>query len=702
HNYYTCQCDTNYAMPACEVYIGGTDCDADDCLNGGLCSGGKCYCISPFTGTHCESVIPCDGYCLNGGTCSHVNNQPSCECPLNYSGQQCERVEKDKTYDIVITPDSQQLPFNVAFDDTDPSWNTVFTVCAWIRANPNRNSIDPVMPIFEMDFGGDKLRVTTSEATIGARSLGLLKLRMRVWQQFCIRCSSGLCVAYANGDPLNIRLDNPFYDSLGSLTIAPKPASGEEILEAEISRFSIFASAISEPAIEQFTFKCAASIVPGSAADEFWWSLLNLVPRSSLTSPGMCENTLCFPGSSSCEKEPPALDKSPPVATFCPPDIFMNSSRPMTISWTAPVFEDDVAVEKVESNYQSGGIFIWGEYHVVYTASDPSNNTGTCEFDIYLAPNVCKQPDNPAKGDVVYKNTFDGESGGRFYASVKCADERFPLHGPRFYVCDYMGQWRRSYYSPSITPPSCGEVSDPEQKIDGKVKFSADSYDCERDRDEMERRINIVLALYCPADQPGCAFVQITPCDTATVTPREETLIRAMLITNDDPTTLDYEIIIASTDPLIYQNVQSELEKGDDVDSVQTELPVLQCGTDTPRKFTSDGVMLCAEVPPGFYYSAAAQEQMICPQNEYQDKSNQGECSKCPEGTITIAEGATKISDCFENCSPGSYCEFAVGVGTSGAFDNCCTKCPIGQYTATTGVWGQCTFCKDEMPTHDE
>ncbi|GMR40425.1 hypothetical protein PMAYCL1PPCAC_10620, partial [Pristionchus mayeri] len=47
-----------------------------------------------------------------------------------------------------------------------------------------------------------------------------------------------------------------------------------------------------------------------------------------------------------------AIDKSPPVATSCPADIFRQSTKPMSIFWDGHVFEDDKSVTKIESNYR--------------------------------------------------------------------------------------------------------------------------------------------------------------------------------------------------------------------------------------------------------------------------------------------------------------------------------------------------------------
>ncbi|GMS88349.1 hypothetical protein PENTCL1PPCAC_10524, partial [Pristionchus entomophagus] len=131
-------------------------------------------------------------------------------------------------------------------------------------------------------------------------------------------------------------------------------------------------------------------------------------------------------------------DKSPPIASFCPFDIFLDSSHPISIEWKEPVFEDNQSLLNIDSNFNSGDIFIWGEHHVIYTATDSSNNTGRCEFDIYLASSTCTKPQQPYYGDVLYKHSFDGESGSFSMASVQCEDERYPKEGPMFYVCDYM------------------------------------------------------------------------------------------------------------------------------------------------------------------------------------------------------------------------------------------------------------------------
>lgn len=107
-----------------------------------------------------------------------------------------------------------------------------------------------------------------------------------------------------------------------------------------------------------------------------------------------------------------SVDKTPPIAYYCPDDIFVNHPQSIQLRWNEPIFVDDDEFVSVSSNYNSGDFFTWlalhslhllmllrGGHHNVYEATDSSGNVGFCEFDIYVAPNKCEDPQPPAKGN---------------------------------------------------------------------------------------------------------------------------------------------------------------------------------------------------------------------------------------------------------------------------------------------------------------
>ncbi|VDM38725.1 unnamed protein product [Toxocara canis] len=71
-------------------------CQSNVCLNGGTCEVNdeersfRCICLAAFTGVLCESELPCDPPCQNGGHCIANAAGHHCECPNDYFGDSCE------------------------------------------------------------------------------------------------------------------------------------------------------------------------------------------------------------------------------------------------------------------------------------------------------------------------------------------------------------------------------------------------------------------------------------------------------------------------------------------------------------------------------------------------------------------------------------------------------------------------------------
>ncbi|GMR40427.1 hypothetical protein PMAYCL1PPCAC_10622, partial [Pristionchus mayeri] len=156
----SCACTTPWEGTFCTLLKNPVPVEVCGCANGGTCvydvtneiEQTSCKCPDNYVGekSECEiqSVSPCDGYCYNGGICRIVNGTPVCQCTLRFSRKQCNTGNIDKSYNVKLSPSTQDL--SCVLKDLTP----VFSVCLWIRATPKDASQNSDMPIFEIDFGG--------------------------------------------------------------------------------------------------------------------------------------------------------------------------------------------------------------------------------------------------------------------------------------------------------------------------------------------------------------------------------------------------------------------------------------------------------------------------------------------------------------------------------------------------------------------
>ena len=118
----------------CDINI--DDCTPGICQNGGTCTDlvndVSCECVEEYYGDFCEEKEDnCDGNadCQNGATCVDEHLGFSCICPLQYFGELCDK-EKNPYFDLYF-------PGGGSGSVTQPPTITVsmqeFTLCCWVR-----------------------------------------------------------------------------------------------------------------------------------------------------------------------------------------------------------------------------------------------------------------------------------------------------------------------------------------------------------------------------------------------------------------------------------------------------------------------------------------------------------------------------------------------------------------------------------------
>ncbi len=84
-------------------------------------------------------------------------------------------------------------------------------------------------------------------------------------------------------------------------------------------------------------------------------------------------------------------DLVPPVITFCPPNITVQSQSDCTanVSWPAPTASDNCGQVIINTSVPSGWKFNLGYSAVTVTATDACGNSASCEFLVFVENNCC-------------------------------------------------------------------------------------------------------------------------------------------------------------------------------------------------------------------------------------------------------------------------------------------------------------------------
>ncbi|CAL2041937.1 unnamed protein product [Caenorhabditis brenneri] len=454
-----CACPAGFTGKGCEFK--GAGCTEQDCRNGGLCeeSGGqkKCTCPPGFTGDRCETNIDeCStAHCPSGASCLDQVNGFICVCPFNLTGVHCDKMI-NTNYDLQFLdpfrPSSASLnaPFRVE--------SSALSVGLWVKfeggagepteffkmyrfGEPERTGLKaPLLrisshmvhltlfpdtpgldiPLSQHLSNGkwNHLLITWSSKT-GAYSI--------IWNSLRTYSNTG----YAQGKQLDLHAGI----TLGSTSLPSFTGS--------IARVGVWNRVIDfEEELPQMVQHCQRS-------EEVFKGLLVRFEGYTRVS-GRVERT----HKSTCGVEGGAKNQAQAPAAIlvedCPQDMVISSmDRETNISWPEPRFlrapgsaPSDTSVLKIEKNLKQGQMFTWGEYDVLYIATDQNSSAqAQCNFKIRVGKENCVDAADPVNG--VQSCESWGPQLKYKACSVECRDGfEFPRAPAVFYTCAADGKWK--------------------------------------------------------------------------------------------------------------------------------------------------------------------------------------------------------------------------------------------------------------------
>ncbi|XP_022088734.1 LOW QUALITY PROTEIN: uncharacterized protein LOC110978223 [Acanthaster planci] len=147
----------------------------------------------------------------------------------------------------------------------------------------------------------------------------------------------------------------------------------------------------------------ANGYVPGSQFTMGTWTVRYIATDSSQQT-------------ATCEFNITVTDREAPVIEGCPSDIteVTLNNAPFTVTWVPPVATDNSGEYSImtNDNHAPGEMLNVGTYDVIYTVTDPSGNSQTCEFTITI------ENDAPPVFTACPPSTTVSTDPGQSYATV--------------------------------------------------------------------------------------------------------------------------------------------------------------------------------------------------------------------------------------------------------------------------------------------
>lgn len=444
-----CSCPAQFTGKGCEFKNSG--CTDSSCKNGGKCveslnsSAKKCECPAGFTGESCEkNVDECSSaHCPSGATCVDQINEHICVCPFNLTGVNCDKMI-NTNYDLQFldpfrpTTASLYAPFRIE--------SSSISIGLWVKfEKPYQHATfftlhrfgDNSKELVKISSSLVKLSLFDGIPSVDVPLSSSQHLNNGRWNHLLITWHSNTGSYSVIWNSLRTYTSNG-YATGRQLDVMAGITLGSPVLPSfvgSIARVGVWNRVIDfEEELPLMVQHCQRSEEIYKGLLVRFEGYLKIIGRVERTHKSTCGSE---------EKSKAQLHASEPILVEdCPSDIVVSSvDRETNVTWQEPVFVGVNQIERVEKNLKQGQMFTWGEYDVLYIATDNATNQAQCNFKIRVGKENCVDASDPVNG--VQSCESWGPQLKYKACSIECRDGfEFPRPPAVFYTCAADGHWK--------------------------------------------------------------------------------------------------------------------------------------------------------------------------------------------------------------------------------------------------------------------
>ncbi|XP_065921864.1 uncharacterized protein [Magallana gigas] len=704
-----CFCQINYSGNSCQLLkdfcTGSTTClymgmpgTGGTCTN--LESGWyNCQCQTGYSGATCQTKTTLCST-LNCGSIAQCHEEIGCYCPegkILTDNKACKQPSND--FDMLFDPQIGDEGAYTTAVLNDPD-NSDLSFMLWVRFNKDQKDIENTVILKLGDFAevkNDSITVwnTTNNFVVDFTIFGKpIEMDNGKWHVI-------VCSWKRNGESLVVVDGVKVFENMFLPGILPKVFKVEigKKFEGRISQVKIWANSLTISDVYHIDENKDYN-PPGSTVVHGWYNYRmnkGVVKKSptQIENEEVCDVPAC---SSSDKIKPKIKDCADDVSKHSADRIFSYS-----LSKFIDIFEDFNESLSL-SSHSGGNTFTWGDYSLLFMASDDNGNTAMCHSKLYVRYNhECPAPRTSSQKIYCSASSKD-------ICKLECpSNQELSLPAPKYIPCSELGVYNPLKPQEKVVLPSCGDTMSTTIQIDVLMVYSlqvtcSETYETAIETKLMAdfmNKINQTWNALCSSND--CSGVSIKP---SCVPDSKQMMVAIQMKSLSNEITRISDGSEKYTPKEVLRMLIFEEDAFDAKEiggaKVLNDQVVITDTFSCPAGYTVIGDN-CVACSMGTFYDSSSQNCEFCPVGSYGSSTGLIECFGCGSGKITFGVGYTSNTDCVGDCPVGEFwdgsrCSFC----SNHYYQNMtgkdyCFPCPLGKKTSGKGSISP-SQCFDDCP----